>query len=188
VDPETGVASWDYRIRAADGTVIRDWPSEPDRTTLRNGGAITTEPLPLADGQEVYAEIRTRNAQGRTSITASGPLTVDLSPPPPPTLTLAFGQVVGGDASITMEYRTPVDDTGLVTHEWVLLDPNQGGVVARGIVAGTGGLLRTRTFLATAASGDTGTSITPGNYLLSLFSRSGTGLVSNDATVQVTVQ
>jgi hypothetical protein len=87
LDPESGVAGYEYRVRHQDGTVLRDWPAAPDFESIAAGTAVMTPDLPLVDGARYYVDVRVTNGQGVATYVTSGPLRADYSAPPQPSLT-----------------------------------------------------------------------------------------------------
>ncbi len=179
-DPETGLASWDFRIRREDGSVVRDWPAAPDRESLASGDAVGTGALPLQDGDRVYAELRARNGRGGVAVAASGPLTIDLTPPAAPVIRGATARRSGSYTIVTVDHRTDAE-AGL-THHWTLVP--ESGRVTQGTLPGTGGAFLVRDIPMQTR---VGTSLVPGPYTLVLVSRTATGLTSAEATVPVVV-
>lgn len=182
VDPETGITGWSYRIRRSDGALVRDWPAAPDYTSLSNGQVLDTEALPLQDGDQVYAEIRVTNGAGRTTITASGPLDIDLTPPPAPVIRAVAPRRSGAYTILGAEHRTSADP-GL-THRWYLLAQDGSGLVAQGGLPGTGGVFRIQDIPVQTSSGD---ALPPGTYTLLMVSRTSSGISSADGTFTVVV-
>ncbi len=90
-DPETGVAGYQYRVRTAAGTVVRDWPASGVDWTLTS--SRVTADLALTAGQSYVVDVRAVNGQGMaTAPTGSGPVTVPL---PPRTLILSGRTLIG---------------------------------------------------------------------------------------------
>lgn len=91
IDPESGIRGYQVRLRTTSGAVVRDWPAAGavdlpasvalDRTTSLPGV------VPSAGGQ-LLMDMRSVNEGGLLGDqVASGPVLVDLTPPPAPTLT-----------------------------------------------------------------------------------------------------
>ncbi len=99
VDPESGIASLEYRIRTAAGEVVRDFPGVADWLSAPTGRAIDI-PLPAGpDGTRYYVDVRVRNGQGVSAVSSSGPLLIDGSPPPTPSIRSLRIMMGSGDAS-----------------------------------------------------------------------------------------
>lgn len=98
-DPETGVVRYEYRVRSAAGATVLDWPPEQSAGRSASGKAdaeptreLRTTALPLVDGTSYFLDVRAVNAQGGLGeVTSSGPVQIDRSAPPIPTVVATFG-------------------------------------------------------------------------------------------------
>ena len=139
-DPETGVDGYRYRLRTETGTVLRDWPAEDDWAgeDVSSGMKVDLGPFTLQSATPYYLDLRARNGQGKTTMAASGPLYVDRSAPPRPSLYQVAASSSGADWAVLVEGNIPNDpETGITRVEWRILDPNVG-LVAEGELQAVG--------------------------------------------------
>ena len=125
-DLETGISERSYRIRAADGTVVLDW-TEPVAWQLDapdRGDVFMAAAAPLQSGTDYYVDVRLRNGQDGRSYASSGPLRVDHTPPPAPSVTVLDADAGADAALIHVGLNIPDDpETGVAAIRWVILDP-----------------------------------------------------------------
>lgn len=132
-DPETGVTRYEYRVRSADGRTVLDWPSAPNAgrsaSEKRDAEAepsreLRTTALPLLDGTSYFLDVRAVNAQGGLGeVASSGPLVIDRSPPPVPTVVATYvpRTPASPQASLRLSVIAPDDaQSGLAAVEYAI--------------------------------------------------------------------
>jgi hypothetical protein len=87
-DPETGITGYDYRIRTAGGTVVRDWATRRLPVNSLPLGELLplTSSTTIRENQSYYVDLLARNGQGQETVVTSGPIRPDFSPPPTPVI------------------------------------------------------------------------------------------------------
>ncbi|HTX64721.1 MAG TPA: hypothetical protein VMD31_03045, partial [Opitutaceae bacterium] len=116
-DPETQVAGYQYRVRTAQGALVRGWPSGTTTDWPGSVGAAAVATATLADGQSYLVDVRAINGQGEVSgFVTSGPVLYDLSPPPMPTASVT---VTSGVPSLAVN-ATPDPQSGLAAVQWAV--------------------------------------------------------------------
>lgn len=115
VDPETGIAGYQYRVLNG-AAVVRDWPATG--TDFAEPGAATTlAGITPVDGGVYTAELRAVNGHGQPGrIARSGPVYIDASAPPAPTISASVVSALKGRA-LRLVIDAPADpQSGLHAH------------------------------------------------------------------------
>ena len=110
LDPESGILGYQVRLRTQAGIVLRDWPqgATVDLPTSTNVGVMTPVPaLAVPFSGQLVAEVRAVNGAGvGGNQAASGPITVDGTAPPQPTVT--FISPVERSKTGSLQFRVSV--------------------------------------------------------------------------------
>ena len=177
-DPETQVAGYQYRVRTAQGALVRDWPTGVTADWPATVGANAVAAGTLTDGQSYLVDVRAINGQGEVSgFVTSGPVLYDVSPPPMPTASVT---VTSGVPSLTVS-ATADPQSGLAAVQWAVGTSQTSGDVQPWVssaVPAAGGAI-TLPFATTLPTSTT--------LWLQLRSVNGTGLVSTIYSASFTV-
>jgi hypothetical protein len=93
-DGETPIAGYQIRITKSDGTVVRNFPAPGTydfgtNSDIRWGSQFTVSGIQISVEGPLYMDIRAANKLGQLGrFTRSGPILVDTSPPPDPSVTM----------------------------------------------------------------------------------------------------
>jgi hypothetical protein len=124
-DPESGIAGYQYRIRRDDGTIIRDWPAAMDFEAIDAGTLVMTSEADLQDGERFHVDVRVTNGRGTQSIVSSGPIRIDYSAPPQPSIdavsVVTTSTILGTQHRLAISVVAPNDPhSGLWSqhHQW----------------------------------------------------------------------
>jgi hypothetical protein len=119
-DDETQITGYQYRVRSAAGTVVRNWPAS-GVDWAAGSGARNTAALTLVGGERYYIDVRALNGQSMESnwVTA-GPVAYDPSAPPTPAASLTIPPAgTAGQPQLTVSI--PVDpETGISSLQWAV--------------------------------------------------------------------